>query len=524
MWETGISGRRDDTVAVVDGARSWSYADLAERVALHRDGFERDGVRPGHTVALLAEKSAQAIAATLALAEIGATVFIPPRALGAELRADLLARAAADYTVEADAVAQDPVALRATAVEPVHPAYAASRAGSAPENRAALVLSTSGSTGVPKLVPLPSPLLERFAGWAADAFGIGPGVRVLSYAPLNFDLSLLDVWGTLSHGGTTVLVPPDDAARPERIARILVNQSPDIIQAVPLLIRLLASQPIPPQPGVRHLILTGEAFPVEHWPWLRCTFPEAEIWNLYGCTETNDSFRHRVEPADIAAGRVPIGRPLPGVEVRIDSGARAGAGDSFGSGEASGAESGGATASDADEVGELIVSTPFQTPGYLRQGPADASDPQPSDPQPFVRLPGSDRVFYRTGDIVRRAPDGAYHLVDRISRIVKVNGVRTSLAEVERALADHPDVAEAVVFTVPDPVAGQVLHAAVRPRPDLAPAPFDTLALRGHCRRRLAAAAVPSRYHLLAEDLPRTSTGKPDRAKIRALLTEGAVP
>jgi acyl-coenzyme A synthetase/AMP-(fatty) acid ligase len=281
-------------------------------------------------------------------------------------------------------------------------------------------------------------------------------------------------------------VPPQDAARAERVVRILEEESPEIIQAVPLLIRLLAAHDVPPQPRVRHLILTGEAFPVEHWSWLRRTFPRAEVWNLYGCTETNDSFRHRVTQADLDAGRVPIGHPLPGVVARIDGG---------------GAE------------GELLVSTPFQTPGYLHQGPDDSPA--------FLRLPDSDRVFYRTGDVVRRAEDGAYHLVDRISRIVKVNGVRTSLAEVESVLAGHPDVAEAVVFAVPDPVAGTALHAAILPRGDRRP---DTLVLRGHCRRRLAASSVPSRYHVLAHDLPRTPTGKPDRARIQALLTEGAVP
>ena len=475
MWQTAISARREPARAIVDGAHTWSYAELAEHVAAHRSALERDGVRPGQTVGLLAEKSAHSVAATLALAEIGATVFIAPRGLGPEPLADLLSRSGADFAVQPRTA--DPDSLGAV---PVRRAQRGADCGSA------LLLSTSGSTGAPKLVPLPSSAVERFAAWAAEAFGIGPGVRVLSYAPLNFDLSLLDVWATLMYGGTTLLVPPNDAARAERVAGILLEQAPEIVQAVPLLVRLLAAQDLPPQPQVRHLILTGEAFPVEHWPWLRRTFPGAEIWNLYGCTETNDSFRHRVTQDDIDARRVPIGRPLPGVVARIDGG---------------GAE------------GELLVSTPFQTPGYLHQPPGDNP--------PFLRLPDCDRVFYRTGDIVRRADDGAYHLVDRISRIVKVNGVRTSLAEVEAVLADHPDVAEAVVFALPDPVAGTVLHAAVLPGGQRRP---DTLALRGHCRRRLAASAVPSRYHLLAHDLPRTPTGKPDRVRIQALLTEGAVP
>ncbi|MEU1114303.1 AMP-binding protein [Streptomyces sp. NPDC005866] len=89
---------------------------------------------------------------------------------------------------------------------------AARRSPGADLTGTALLLTTSGSTGLPKIVPLSGAALDRFAAWAGDAFGIGPGTTVLNYAPLNFDVCLLDVWTTLARGGRVVLVDADPLA------------------------------------------------------------------------------------------------------------------------------------------------------------------------------------------------------------------------------------------------------------------------------------------------------------------------
>ena len=63
------------------------------------------------------------------------------------------------------------------------------------------MLTTSGSTGLPKIVPLTASGVDAFTDWAAEQFEIKPGTVVANYAPLNFDLCLLDIWTTLKHGG-----------------------------------------------------------------------------------------------------------------------------------------------------------------------------------------------------------------------------------------------------------------------------------------------------------------------------------
>ena len=82
----------------------------------------------------------------------------------------------------------------------------------------ALILATSGSTGEPKLVPITRAAISRFSDWAAKHFEIGPGTRVLSYCGLNFDLSILEVWTTLLHGGCVVL-----ATRPHEVRDLVLD-------------------------------------------------------------------------------------------------------------------------------------------------------------------------------------------------------------------------------------------------------------------------------------------------------------
>ena len=88
------------------------------------------------------------------------------------------------------------------------------------------MLTTSGSTGTPKLVPITTQGIERFAQWTHDEFDVGPGRRVLNYAPLNFDLCLFEIWATLRHGGCVVLVDPEIAADCDALLALLTAAQP----------------------------------------------------------------------------------------------------------------------------------------------------------------------------------------------------------------------------------------------------------------------------------------------------------
>jgi acyl-coenzyme A synthetase/AMP-(fatty) acid ligase len=360
------------------------------------------------------------------------------------------------------------------------------------------MLTTSGSTGLPKVVPLSWRALDRFAAWAGPRFGLGPGRTVLNHAPLNFDLCLLDVWSTLAHGGRVVLVDPDLGTHGGHVLDLIAGNDVDVVQAVPMLYRLLldAAGARPERPAldtVEHVLFTGDAIPGTTLAELPGLFPKARLANVYGCTETNDSFVHELEtagPPRAPATPVPIGRPLPGVEALI-------VGD-------------GGRAVTGPGRGELYVTTPFQAAGYL-DASRDAGKfvPHPLDPS-------DGRRWFRTGDLVRREPDGRVVLEGRSDFQVKVRGVAVNTAEVERVLLDHPDVVEAAAVAVPDPLAGRQLAALVR---RAAGTRLNSLTLRQHCARRLPQAAVPSALRIVDDPLPTTSTGKVDRRAVERAQT-----
>lgn len=478
--------RDTDGPALIWRGRSVTYRDLRDRVEAARLDLEARGLSDVGTAAVEARKDPGTIALIGAMRACGVAVLVLPRGLGAEARAAVCARAGAGIELFAG---PDGVETRALSESPAPggpPDGGAARAAVEP---AAFVLTTSGSTGIPKGVRLPPDAVARFSAWARDAFEIGPGVRVLSYAPLNFDLSLLEVWATLDAGGTAILVEPDQAADAAALIRLVADEAPDVLQGVPLLYKLLDQAPVGAFADARHVIVTGEHAPRSLRERMRAHFPMARFHNVYGSTETNDSFVFSCDGDVFAAlERLPIGAPISGTRHRIvaEDGA-----DLVGAG-----------------VGELHTATPFAALGY--------TDPALTAAAFYAREEGEARCwYYRTGDVVERDEAGAIHLVGRRDFIVKVRGVRTNLKDVEAALEAHPDVELAVVCPVTDEAGETALHGVVQTRVGTR---VSTLALRQLCAARLPRTAIPGRFTVTDRPLPRTSTGKPDRKQVAATL------
>ncbi|MFJ8045923.1 AMP-binding protein [Kitasatospora sp. NPDC096147] len=431
------------------------------------------GLPDGSTICVPAHKTPRTVALLLALAGRGHVALAPSPDLGGEVLGRLAAQARAVRLL----TAEETGGLTAAPVEADE--QEAEGFSVADPARTRLLLTTSGSTGTPKIVPIEQDGFEAFADWATEEFELSAGDTALSYAPLNFDLALLDVWTFLRLGAGVVLVDRQRSTDGEHLAALVSRHTVSFLQGVPMMYRLMLERA-----GVfrtvRHAVFTGDRMPVELLGRTAPAFPKAAFHNVFGCTETNDSFIHRLDRADLT-GPMPIGRPIRGTEALVldPDGRRLTAAGS----------------------GELLVATPFQTTGYLRRELNAAV---------FTELDGT--VFYRTGDIVSRAPDGRYFLEGRADWHVKVRGIRTNLQEVENVIAAHPDVAEAVVVPLPDPEAGVRLHAHVTHHPD---SPLSGLRLRTHLGRHLPRHAIPSSVHVTGTALPRTSTGKPDRNLIK---------
>ena len=478
---TQVRRRRNEPALV------WRHADVSYG-ALHRRACAAQrwlrslGLPEGAPVAVRASKTPETIALILALLADGRPFLLPPAGLAEETLAALLDKAGC-----ATVLAPEPGQFG-----PEHDDFADEdgelRVSARPES-IGFMLTTSGSTGLPKIVPLTAEGTGHFVDWAAARFNIGPQRTVLNYAPLNFDLCLFDIWATLSAGGRVVLVETDNATRAAYLYDLLERHEVHVVQAVPMLFTLLAEGKRP-LPSVTHAIATGDALTKRGLAQLAELLPNARLYNLYGCTETNDSFLHKIDPAADHTP-LPIGRPICGVEaLLVDPGGEVLVGPG---------------------IGELYVHTPFQTPGYT-----DAALNTPAfGPHPTY---SNDLRYFRSGDLVRRTADGTLTLEGRADFHVKVRGVRVNTQAVELALLELDEVAGAVVFALPDQVAGNALHAVIHRRD---PESLHSLAVRAHCARRLSRAAVPTAIQLTDEPLPTTSTGKPDRARIKQTYLEG---
>jgi long-chain acyl-CoA synthetase len=163
-------------------------------------------------------------------------------------------------------------------------------------------------------------------------------------------------------------------------------------------------------------------------------------------------------------------------------------------------ESGGPV--DEGDPGEIMVRGPNLFSGYI---PGAVDGPAPHG-------------WWRTGDVAYADADGDLFLVDRLRDLVIVNGFNVYPREVEEAILEHPDVAEAAVVSVPDPLTGEAVAAVVVARPGATVTPEQVVA---HCRERLARFKCPTTVQVV-DALPRTATGKIAKGLLRAAhATEG---
>jgi acyl-coenzyme A synthetase/AMP-(fatty) acid ligase len=479
---------RADAAALLWHGDRLTYGDLGAMIRGAEDmvhGLRRDDRAP---IAIVGKKSPQAIATIFACLAAGRPFLLPSVDAGEAVLDALFEQAGCSHLLS-----PGPAGGPFTAVSRTGRLRKWAGSSSPVPVGTGFMLTTSGSTGRPKIVPIPRRAVDRFAAWAGAYFDFTPGRTVLNYAPLNFDLCLLDIWASLAWGACVALVDQDQATNAEHLLSMVGAHGVDVIQAVPLFYHLMIEATRRRRCqllSVEHVVVTGDSMATRTLVELSQLFPNARLYNLYGCTETNDSFLHEVAVSSLSDGPVPLGQPLPDVHSLIV-----------------GPDG---KVIDGPGVGELYVTTPFQAFGYLDE--ALSKDK-------FVSHPDGQnlRRYFRSGDLVRCHDDGTLTLEGRTDFQVKVRGVRVNTQEVERVLLEHREVVEAAVVAVPDAVAGHLLHAVVR-RDTRG---LNSLQLRQHCAGRLARMAIPSTMRLVDGPLPKTPTGKIDRNRIEQTQKQG---
>jgi acyl-CoA synthetase (AMP-forming)/AMP-acid ligase II len=212
--------------------------------------------------------------------------------------------------------------------------------------------------------------------------------------------------------------------------------------------------------------------------------PHPRYLNWYGPTETNVCTAFEVPAGEAGDRPAPIGKACANTEVFAVT-------------------SEGRRVSGPGETGELYVRGPSLMRGYWGQ-PAKTREALVQHPFRAEY----DELVYRTGDLVTLEPDGNYAYLGRRDSMVKVRGYRVELGEVEATLYRHPAIREAAVLPVPDELLGSRLLAVVTADGAGNLTREDVL---DHCRQWLPGYMVPDIVEF-RETLPRTSTGKIDRA------------
>src|SRR5437773_1442725 len=505
------ASRFPDNIAVEEGEsgciRYGELASLSDRV---RDRLLRLRVEPGDRVGICMRKSADAVASIFGIMKAGAA-YVPadptaPASRNAFIFHDCAvkiliveARLAEALRLEFSqaSFAPEMVVLEGTgAGVPLTKALdqldadnpAASMPSAAPNpDRLAYILYTSGSTGRPKGVMLSHGNATCFIDWCSSVFTPNEHDRFSSHAPFHFDLSILDIYVSLKHGATLVLVEEQLGKEPARLAPWIAEKKLTVWYSAPSILSLLAQFGKLEQhdySSLRLVLFAGEVFPIKYLKLLKSLWPHPRYFNLYGPTETNVCTFYEV-PRLIPESQielVPIGKACPYCEPLVvnEVGTEVGAG-----GE-----------------GELCICGLSVLQGYwnLPENTAKAF------------LPGRQMRWYRTGDIVRELADDNYKFLGRRDRMIKKRGYRIELGEIEAALYRHPSIKEAAVLAFPDDDGVPIkAFTSTRDRSKL-----SMIELKKFCSENLPLYMVPDLFCCL-ESLPKTSTDKIDYQKLQSM-------
>ena len=476
--------RTPGAAALFFEGRELSYAELNTRANRLAHQLIRLGVGGDDVVAVCMDRSFELIVAVLAVLKVGGAYLPLDPGWPQARRTDVCSDAGATIVIDQNL-------CRWAAVEESEPTD--SPVVQCNPSSLAYVLYTSGSTGTPKGVAVPHRTLTNLIAWQAGDSRLGKPSRTLQFAAAVFDVSLQEVFTTLTAGGCLVLVDEETRRDPRLLWRIIVDQRVERVFLPYVALEQLAlaanASGVLDTASLRDIVSAGEN--------LSLTEPIREfvgallgcrLHNHYGPTESHVVTSHTLDDVPRCwPVEASIGTPIMNTTVRIldPSGLRCPIG----------------------VPGELHIGGVGLARGYLKNPELTA--------QKFIAGSRAEARLYRSGDLASWNIDGTIKFHGRVDQQIKLRGFRIEPAEIEAALLEHPAVTQvAVVLHSDDPLNCRLVAYWV---PGV-PAGEDEL--RALLLDRLPDYMVPSAFVDLVT-LPLNANGKLDRRALPAGLLVG---
>ena len=492
------AARTPDAAALVEPGGEWTYLQTLCRANGIAQALHAQNIGPGAYVAVLSDRSADAVVAVLGVLLAGAA-YLPLDPASPDERLQFLLQDAGAAALLVPPLLRERATTLVSAVPVLHTGTVVD-ADTAPHVEVgagdpAYLIYTSGSTGTPKGVVVEHRgavnLVQGFL--ARHRFD---GQRLLMIPPLIFDASVGDVFPALACGSALVLHPAPTELGPFELERFCRDHGVTAIDAPAALWRRWSegwatrTQSEPLLPALNLMMIGGESVPVEQVQrFASVTGGRVVLCNHYGPTEASvcATLLSTVDASEIVSQDLPAGRPLPGVRIHL-----------------------------LDRhlqpvprgvIGELFIGGAGVARGYLN---AVELTSERFLADPFSHEP--DARMYRTGDLARWNSDDTLQFIGRRDHQIKLRGFRIELGEIDNALAALPGVQAVAVLLREDRPGDRrlVAYAVVADG-------VDAAALRAGLARRLPEAMLPSAFVFL-DAMPLTANGKIDR---RALPVPG---
>ena len=485
LWRNAVTNW-PDKVAAIHEDREFTYAELDASVRhLAANLAERWRIGPGERVAILMPNCIEFVITYLAILHTGGTALTINIRLQPQEVEFILGDAQPSLWVVhkstkklADRLGNLPPSIKDTILVGLDDTFEALCAGHVGDieppavaaDDTAAIIYTSGTTGRPKGVMISHGNVVFNAASCLAGFGYEHDERHMLVVPLFHVTGLNTILpGTIRSGGTVVIA---HTASPKEILALVERHRVNTFCGVPttfIMMETMKGIEAMDLECLRMIGYSGAPMPIEAVRKLREQVPRAELHNFYGLTETTSM--STVLPSDIAVERADsIGLPVPNTELAI-------------------LDDGGA-AVPTGEIGELCLKGDNVFKGYFNRPDATRDS--------FVN------GWFRTGDLATIDAAGLVTLQGRKKEMIIVGGENVYPVEVETIICSHPKVLEAAVVGIPHAVFGELVKAAVVPRPG------ETLTeaeIKKLCVQNLASFKVPTAV-VFMESLPRNPSGK----------------